>query len=105
MYLDQDFFEKNDSGTLMIPGKSYALTVAACMVVNASDEWVFEPLHVDADEQGFLSYVSQMSKYLRHDVIDKVADAPDQYGLLCLSTCSASADEDRTIVLAVYERK
>lgn len=105
LYLDQDFFEKNDSGTLMVPGTTYALTVAACMVVNASDEWVFEPLHVDPDVQGFLRYVSQMSKYQRQDVLTKVSDSPDQYGLLCLSTCSASADEARTIVLAVYERK
>ena len=73
------------------------------LVVGDTDPWVFDPAAADENPDGFLSYVEQNARYLHSSVLDEVRNDPQKYHVLVLSTCSSDEEDDRTIVMAVYE--
>lgn len=42
-YLKQDFFDADDTGTLLIPGERIMLSVLSVNVVQDTDTWIFDP--------------------------------------------------------------
>lgn len=104
-YLEEGFTEEHNTGILMVPGKSYALQFLAAMRVDASDPCIFEPGACNSRPELLQSTVSEKGEDVREDLLEKLWQEPDTYGVLALSTCSSGKEEERIVVLMVYERK
>lgn len=104
LYKDETFFEENSTGVLILPEKSYSLKVYAVLVLQSSDDMIFDPeIHGDG-LKGLLDYTEENALYIREDMKENVNDAADEkLQILSLTTCSAEFTDARTIVLTVME--
>ena len=100
LYKDEKFFRKNRTGLLILPDRTYQLEVFSCMLVSASDKYIFEPNHTRGVITELLDYVEKNSMYLHEDVLQQVRESKN-LKILALSTCSSEFTDARTIVLAV----
>lgn len=102
LYKDEAFFRENRTGMLILPHKTYNLEVISCMLVGASDAFIFEPTSTRDDIQALLDYVQTNSLFVNQDIL---AGARQTEGLqiLALSTCASEFTDARTIVLTVME--
>lgn len=101
-YLDRAFFEKCSTGTLLLPDRSYALRVIACVQTCASDDSIFDPEVWRQGVGGLLDYAETASLHCHaahiRDMRERLdAGAPVQ--ILALTTCSSGFTDARTIVL------
>lgn len=101
-YKQEDFFLENTAGTLLLPGKSYDLTVFACLVTGASDGEIFDPGPVENDIRGLLEYAEEKAVFIRRTVLEKAWQRQDLQ-VIALTTCASEFTDARTIVLAVME--
>lgn len=104
LYKDETFFQENSTGKLILPDRTYDLTVYAVLVLQSSDEAIFNPETHKSGLSGLLKYVDKNALHQRSDLtesIKKIADSKLQ--ILSLTTCSAEFTDARTIVLAVME--
>lgn len=98
-YKDEKFFEENDSGTLLLPDRSYDLQVFAVLVQNAGERKIFLPLSWDSSSKNaMLSFVAENALFLRPEVVEKIKE--EELQVLSLSTCSGEFTDARTVVLA-----
>lgn len=102
LYKEKAFFEENTTGTLILPDRTYHLSILACIVVPASEKAIFQPQRWQTDIGGLLNFVDENATWVHQDVIDQVRseDAPQ---ILAMSTCSTEFTDARTIVLAAME--
>lgn len=100
LYKDEKFFRENTTGTLLLPDRSYNLEVFACLLVNASDNFIFEPLRWRTDITGLLNFVRENSLYIHEETLDAL---DPQSQVLALSTCSSEFTDARTVVLTVMK--
>lgn len=101
-YLEEKFFNANDTGELMIPGKVYTLKVIACMQTGASEDRIFDPTTWSYNVQGLLSFAKKQSLHCRDDAINALNEDIKNgkaVQLLALTTCSSDFTDARTIVL------
>lgn len=99
LYKDLKFFNENTTGSLILPDGTYDLEIFACMLVVASDDYIFEPELWQADIQGLLPYVRENAMHLHEDALAALEQSGGR--ILSLSTCSTEYTDARTIVLAV----
>lgn len=102
LYKEKEFFEKNKTGTLILPEKTYALEIFACLLVNASDEVIFEPERWRADTEKLISYAEERAENVRREAVE-CKDGGQNPKILALSTCSSEFTDARTVVLAVMK--
>ncbi|MCD7748605.1 MAG: class B sortase [Oscillospiraceae bacterium] len=100
LYEDEEFFAENTTGTLILPDRSYSLTVLACMVISASEDAIFSPDQWFEDTSGLLDFAEENALCLSESVLS-AARATDGLQLLALSTCSSDYTDARTVVLTV----
>lgn len=98
LYKGEDFFAENFSGELILPQGSYSLEIFACLLVDASDDNIFEPERWRSDASPLADYAAGNSLYFRREVLDRAADTGLK--VLALSTCSTEFSDARTVVLA-----
>lgn len=103
LYEDQEFFQKNRTGTLVLPDRSYSLEIFACLKTAASEEAVFIPQRWQTDTAGLMDFVKSNAVYLHSDVMDKIGTSEDYSQILAMSTCSSDFTDARTIILAVMK--
>ncbi|MDO5400373.1 MAG: class B sortase [Eubacteriales bacterium] len=97
LYKDKQFFDENTTGTLLLPEGAYKLEIFACLLVPASDDFIFEPTRWQTDISGLLDHVRSSALHYREDTLAALADNPK---VLALSTCATEFTDARTIVLA-----
>lgn len=102
LYKDEAFFRENRTGALILPEKTYHLEIICCMLVGASDEYIFEPQNTQYHINGLLKYVAKEAMYINQDVLQRTSETKDVQ-ILALSTCSSEYTDARTIVLAVMD--
>lgn len=100
LYKNEAFFRENRTGVLILPDRTYKLDVISCMLVNASDAYVFEPNSTRGDITGLLDYMESNSMYLHKDMLQQARET-DDLKILALSTCSSEFTDARTIVITV----
>ncbi|MDO5408651.1 MAG: class B sortase [Eubacteriales bacterium] len=99
-FKDGAFFDENRTGQLILPDRVYDLEIFACMLVEASEDAIFDPHLYEADIDKLLSLTELEAM---HYDAEKVADLRAHSGdsqILLLSTCSTEFTDARTIVLA-----
>lgn len=56
LYRKKKFFNKNTTGTLILPDRSYKLEIFACMQVSASEDSIFATGKWQADTSGLVDF-------------------------------------------------
>lgn len=100
-YTDEKFFKKNDSGTLILPDRSYGLKIFACLRVSASERVIFEPGQWQADTTGLVEYVRDHAMYVHQETLNKIGTSEGNRQILAMSTCSSEYTDARTVILAL----
>lgn len=100
LYKDAAFFRENRTGTLILPDKAYNLEIISCMLVGASDDYIFEPDSTRYNINSLLQYAENKSLFINEDVLNQAKETEDLQ-ILALSTCSSEFTDARTIVLTV----
>ena len=92
----------NRTGTLILPDRTYDLEVISCLLVSASNEYIFEPTDTLDNIQGLLNYAEKKSLFVNEDVLERARNTKN-VKILALSTCSSEFTDARTIVLTVMD--
>ena len=100
LYKDEAFFRDNRTGTLILPDKTYNLEIISCMLVGASDDYIFEPDSTRCNINSLIQYAESKSLYIHEDVLEQLKQNEDLQ-ILALSTCSSEFTDARTIILTV----
>ena len=99
-FKSQTFFDKNKTGQLILPDRVYDLEIFACMLVEASEEAIFDPHVYEADMDKLLSLTEQKAMHYNTDKVSELRNSGGEKQVLLLSTCSTEFTDARTIVLA-----
>ena len=91
-YLDERFFDRNLTGTLLTPEYDYDIQVFASGVFNAYDSNIYKP-----GETVPLGYIKEKAVNIR--------DIEDPDHVLALSTCNGEMTDDRTVVFCTLINK
>ena len=100
LYKDETFFRDNRTGTLILPDKTFNLEIISCMLVGASDDYIFEPDSTRCNINSLIQYAESKSLYIHEDVLEQLKQNEDLQ-ILALSTCSSEFTDARTIILTV----
>lgn len=103
LYKDKSFFEKNQTGTLILPDRTYALQVFACLLVGASDERIFNPATWAEGVEGLLDYAEAQALHIAPDTMAQLRSrisAGETPQVLAFTTCASEFTDARAIVLA-----
>lgn len=98
-FKEEAFFEKNKTGTLILPDRIYDLEIYACLLVSASEDMIFEPQKHNGDITALLNYAERNALYYDAGEIEELRDAAEDVQILALSTCSTEFTDARTIIL------
>lgn len=103
LYKDEDFYNENRTGLLITPNGAYNLEVFSVLLVNASDDYIFDPTDwTDYNINRLYSYVKTNSLYFDEELIAEQQNLWNGHAqVLALSTCSSEFTDARTIVLTV----
>lgn len=104
-YKEGNFFRKNTTGTLTLPGGSCKLEILACLVVPASEQAIFAPDKWKADVSGLLRFAEDNALQKNAQAFRALKAEPESVQLLAMSTCSAEFTDARTVVLARMTRQ
>ncbi len=100
LYKMASFFEKNTTGSLILPHRTYRLDVIACLVVDSAHGLVFEPLYTSEHIPELLALAETEAMVNCHrEILVNLLANPDAK-ILTLSTCSSEFSDARTVVLA-----
>lgn len=102
LYKDAKFFAENRTGVLMLPEKVYSLKVFACILIEASDDLVFEPEKGPGDLKELLVHAQQNAVHTDEDEINALLtrlEEGDTPKIIALTTCSAEFTNARTVIL------
>ena len=102
LYKDEAFFTKNTTGMLILPDRSYKLEIFACLLIEAGDDYIFEPNQWQNDIDGLISYAEKNALHLHQDTVNELRK-DSNLQVLALSTCSSEFTDARTIILAAME--
>ena len=100
LFKNESFFKSNRTGTLILPDRAYKLEIFSCILVNASDDKIFDPTVWQGDIQPLLDYAKSESLYLHDSIIDKVEQHNGEAQILALTTCTYEFTDARTVLLA-----
>lgn len=84
------FFDKNDTGVLIMPEKVYDLKIIACIETDAYDHNVYRSDKAESELPSFLEYCKTKSTSYRREPYEK---------LLALSTCDNATTSGRTVLI------
>ena len=95
LYQEEFFALENGGGQLILPDRVWQLETVACLVVGASEKWIFDPEFVRGRMEDFPAFVRENALWVAEDWTGGK--------VLALSTCSSEFTDARTVVLARME--
>ena len=102
LYKEEDFFNKNQIGSLLTLERAYDLKIFATLVVPANEVEIFNPTFWQDDINELIEYMNRTALFLNEDIIEEMR-AIDDLQILALTTCSFEFTDARTVILAVME--
>lgn len=114
LYKEQQFFQENRIGVLLLPSRVVPLRTLACLLAEASEDEVFETEQWTEDISGFVEYVREHAMFCDEEMaaaierrISNEAEGSGRTGeqILVLSTCSSEFTNARTILICVMNGK
>lgn len=101
LYKEEEFFNENRTGVLILPDRGYDLKIYAYLLEVASEDMIFEVAERNEDISSLHNFVEKNAIYLHKDTFEEAEKADTQ--ILALTTCSSEFTDARTIILAVME--
>ena len=101
LYKEEEFFNENRTGVLILPDRGYDLKIYAYLLEVASEDMIFEVAQRNEDISSLHNFVEKNAIYLHKDTFEEAKKANTQ--ILALTTCSSEFTDARTIILAVME--
>ena len=103
LFKKKDFFRKNTTATLMIPGESRDMNVAAVLQISAGTEEIFNPDMWKNSLDGLGTFLEKNSIWYHSGLIGLLNTKPNQMEVVALVTCSDGSTNDRTVLILVRE--
>lgn len=103
LYKNEEFFDENTTGSLILQERTYDLEIFACLLVPSSEDAIFDTQQWRADIDGLLDFVSSNAMYVRQDMVDDMRASDKGTQLLAMSTCASEYTDARTIIMAVMK--
>ena len=107
LYKDEEFFNKNTLGIMLIPDGNHILESLSVIVTTASDSGMHNPANWDyLDGEGILQRVQENAKFTCEkglEALREKIDAGEKPRLISLSTCSDEFTDARTILLMLMD--
>ena len=97
-FVNTDYFESHQTGTLYLPDATYTIEIFACVQVDAFDSMIYDPLAQNGDVSELLNYVDEIavqSRYIGVQPTDKV---------IGLSTCAEAETNGRVVIFGRLDR-
>ena len=97
-FVNTDYFESHQTGTLYLPDATYTIEIFACVQVDAFDSMIYDPLAQNGDVSELLHYVDEIavqSRYIGVQPTDKV---------IGLSTCAEAETNGRVVIFGRLDR-
>lgn len=97
-FVNTDYFESHQTGTLYLPDATYSIEIFACVQVDAFDSMIYDPLAQNGDVSELLNYVDEIavqSRYIGVQPTDKV---------IGLSTCAEAETNGRVVIFGRLDR-
>lgn len=104
LFKDKDFFKKNTKATLMVPGQTRNLEVAAILQVPAGTEEIFNPDKWKNNLKGFGEFLKKNSIWYHGKWIETIIEEPNHVQIDALVTCSDGSTNDRTVLILVRKK-
>lgn len=101
LFKQKEFFEKNRKATLMLPGKTKDMEVAAVLQIPAGTEEIFNPDEWKDNLDGLGAFLEENSIWYRKDLIGQLITYPKAMDVVSLVTCSDGSTNDRTVLILV----
>lgn len=98
-FVDQAYFQEHQTGTLYLPGGTYAITLFACVETYASDSVIYNPNAYRSDTEALLSYIEANAVQYRD--IGITAEDP----IIGLSTCAEAQTNGRVVVFGRLDKQ
>ena len=107
LYKDQDFFDKNRLGLLMLPDGCHILESISVIVAPASNSGLFNPENwTYLDGEGILRMAQEDAVFICDEGLEALKaqiEAGENPRLVSLSTCSDEFTDARTILLTLMD--
>lgn len=105
LYKEKKFFEEHLRGSLILPDRAYDLEIFSVILVNASDEAIFDPTGWQSDIEGLLRFANEKSLFIDEATLKKAQTNNGEAQILALTTCSYEFTDARTVLLAYMNQK
>ena len=94
LFVDEDFFQKNHTGTIYLPDRIFELEIVAILSADAYDQTLYRIKWDTAEEkEQLLAHIMETALFTRGEPL-----APEDQ-LLALSTCSSSYTNARYLLI------
>lgn len=103
LYKEEDFFDENQTGTLLTPAEAYNLKIFATLIVPSNEEEIFNPTLWQEDIDKLVDYADSNALHLNDSIIEEIRADEEDVQILALTTCSYEFTDARTAILAVME--
>lgn len=107
LFKDEQFFDDNRTGILVLEDRIYKLRTYSCMVVTAVDKYIFMPDKFRNDIEDLLLYSLNESLYKDEEQIKRLLEENQaaqnggrQPQVIAMATCSNEYTDARTVLLA-----
>ena len=104
LFKEKDFFKENTTATLMIPGESRDMDVAAVLQISAGTEEIFNPDTWKDNLDGFGAFLEANSIWFHEDLIEALKERSDAMQVVTLVTCSDGSTNDRTVLVLIRKK-
>lgn len=94
-FVEKEYFTEHPTGTLFLPERTYDIQLFACLMVDAYDPYVFNPLAEEGKETEMLAYLKETAVQYRE------LDITPEDQIVALSTCSEASTNARTVVFGL----
>lgn len=99
-FKEKTFFDKNKTGTLVTPDKTFKLEIFAVLVIGDSDKMIFTPVN-NTDVNKIVRHAENVALHKDDAEIRKICSQAETSQILAMSTCSSDFTDARTVVLAL----
>ncbi|MBO4377642.1 MAG: class B sortase [Clostridia bacterium] len=107
LYKDEAFFNENTTGELYLSDRLHNLTTLSCIVTNAGDSLIMNPVTWrKLDVTKYVESVQTNAIYVNEEGVEalqKLIDSGEQPHILALSTCSNEFTDARTVLLTLID--
>ena len=100
LYKEEEFFRENQTGTLILPDRTYKLEIFATLLVPSSQESIFTPTRWQGGIDKLIKFTRKNPLYINEGTINNMMESADEDPqILALTTCSSEFTDARTVIL------